>query len=48
MSLDIRSLRKEGNTNSEVDDLFRQLVLHKFTYALPVCGANQSDLNMIQ
>ena len=44
----IRSLRKEGYTLSEVDHLFEQLVLPKFIYALPVYGASQSDLNVIQ
>ena len=37
-----------GYTLLEVGNIFRQLVLPKFTYALPVHGASQSDLNMIQ
>ena len=37
-----------GYTLLEVVHLFKQLVLPKFTYALPVHGASQSDLNMIQ
>ena len=41
-------VRKKGYTFSEVDYLFKQLVLPKCIYALPVYGASQSDLNLIQ
>lgn len=44
----IRSLRKEGYTQHEIDHLFKALVLPKFIYALPVYGASLSDLNIIQ
>ena len=39
---------KEGYTQTEVDKLFHSLIMTKFMYALPVYGANQSDLNAIQ
>ena len=44
----IRSLRKEGFTQAEVDKLFHSLIMTKFMYALPVYGANRSDVNAIQ
>ena len=49
MSLCIsRSLRKGGFSQGEVDHLFSALVLPNFTYGLPVYGAVDSDLTVIQ
>ena len=42
------SLRKEGFSQGEVDHLFSALVLPNFTYGLPVYGAVNSDLKVIQ
>ena len=44
----LRSLRKEGFSQGEVDHLFSALVLPNFTYGLPVYGAVDSDLTVIQ
>ena len=44
----LRSLRKDGYTQVEIDHLFKAIVLPKITYALPVYGASQVDLNTIQ
>ena len=44
----LRSLRKEGFSQGEVDHLFSALVLPNFTYGLPVYGAIDSDLTVIQ
>ena len=44
----LRSLRKEGFSQGEVDDLFSALVLPSFTHGLPVYGAVDSDLTVIQ
>ena len=44
----LRSLRKEGFSQGEVDHLFNALVLPNFTYGLPVYGAVDSDLAVIQ
>ena len=44
----LRSLRKEGFSPGEVDHLFSALVLPNFTYGLPVYGAIDSDLTVIQ
>ena len=44
----LRSLRKDGYTQIEIDHLFKAIVLPKITYALPVYGASQVDLNTIQ
>ena len=44
----IRSLRKEGYTQLETDHPFKAIVLPKITYALPVYGASQADLNITQ
>ena len=43
-----RSLRKEGFSQGEVDHLFSALVLPNFTYGLPVYGADDSGLTVIQ
>ena len=42
------SLRKEGMSQEEVDHLFNAIVLPNFSYALPVYGASDSDLSVIQ
>ena len=44
----LRSLRKEGFGQSEVDHLFSTLVLPNSIYGLPVYGAVDSDLTVIQ
>ena len=44
----LRSLRKEGFSQGEVDHLISALVLPNFTYGLPVYGAIDSDLTVIQ
>ena len=44
----LRSLRKEGFSQVEVDRLFSALVLPNFTYGLSVYGAVDSDLTVIQ
>ena len=44
----LRSLRKEGFSLGEIDHLFSALVLPNFTYGLPVYGAIDSDLTVIQ
>ena len=44
----LRSLRKEGFSQGEVDLLFCALVLPNFTYGLPVYGPVDSDLTVIQ
>ena len=44
----LKSLRKEGFSQGEVDHLFSALVLPNFTYGLPVYGATDSDLTVIQ
>ena len=44
----LRSLRKDGFTQIEIDHLFKVIVLPKITYALPAYGASQVDLNTIQ
>ena len=45
---ELRSLRKEGFSQGEVGHLFSTLVLPNFTYGLPVYGATDSDLTVIQ
>ena len=44
----LRSLRKEGFSQGEVDRLFCTLLLPNFTYGLSVYGAVDSDLTVIQ
>ena len=44
----LRSLRKNGYTQVEIDHLFKAIVLPKITYALPVYEASQVDLNTIK
>ena len=44
----LKSLRKEGFSQGEVDHLFSALVLPNFTYGLPLYGAIDSDLTVIQ
>ena len=44
----LRSLRKEGFSQGEVDRLLSALVLPNFTYDLSVYGAIDSDLTVIQ
>ena len=42
------SLRKEGMSQEEVDHLFNAIVLSNFSPTLPVYGASNSDLSVIQ
>ena len=44
----LRSLRKEGFSQVEVERLFSALVLPNFPYGLSVYGAVDSDLTVIQ
>ena len=44
----LRLLRKDGYAQVEIDHLFKAIVLPKITYALPVYGASQVDVNSIQ
>ena len=44
----IRSLRKEGYTQDEIDHLFNSIVIPKLLYGLSVYGASVSDLTVIQ
>ena len=44
----LRSLRKKGFSQGEVDNLFSTLVLPNSIYGLPVYGAVDSDLTVIQ
>ena len=44
----LRSLRKEGYKQAEIDFLFDTLVLPNFTYALSVYEASESDLTPMQ
>ena len=44
----LRNLRKELFSQKEIDHLFKTLVLSILTYGLAVCGASDSDLNVIQ
>ncbi|EDO27594.1 predicted protein [Nematostella vectensis] len=44
----LRSLRKEGICQEELDHLFKSIVLPNFTYGLSVFGASDSDLTNIQ
>ena len=44
----IRGLRKEGYSQDKNDLLFKAIVLSKITYGLPVDGASEADLNVIQ
>ena len=44
----LRSQRKDGYTQVEIDHLFKAIVLLRITYALPVYEASQVDLNAKQ
>ena len=43
----LRSLRREQYSQVEIDHLFKSLVQPNFIYCLSVCGASESDLNII-
>ena len=43
-----RTLRKEQYSQAEIDHLFTVLVSPNFIYGLPVYGASEPDLNIIQ
>ena len=44
----IRSLRKEGYTQDEIDHLFNSIVIPKLLYGLSVYAASVSELTVIQ
>ena len=44
----LRSLRKEGYNQVEIDHLFRSFVLPKISYGLPVNTASVPELNTVQ
>ena len=44
----IRTLRKEGISQPEIDKLFKSIVLSNFIYGISVYGASDSDLAVIQ
>ena len=44
----LRTLRKEGYNQSEIDLLFNTIVLPNINYALSVYAASQSDLTPVQ
>lgn len=44
----LKSLRKKGFTQGEIDRLFSALVLPNFTHGLSVYGTVDSDLTVIQ
>ena len=44
----IRTLRKEGISQPEIDKLFKSIVLSNFIYGISVYGASDSDLTVIQ
>ena len=44
----LRTLRKEKYSQAEIDHLFTVLVSPNFIYGLPVYGASEPDLNIIQ
>ena len=44
----IRSLRKDGYTQDEIDHLFNSIVIPKLLYGLSVYAASVSELTVIQ
>jgi len=44
----LRSLRKEGLNQQDIDHLFKSLIMPSLNYGLPVYGASKSDLNTVQ
>ena len=44
----LRTHRKEQYSQAEIDHLFTSLVLPNFIYGLPVYGASETDLIVIQ
>jgi hypothetical protein len=44
----LRTLRKEGYNQTEIDHLFTSLVLPNITYALSVYGASKPELTTVQ
>ena len=44
----LRTLRKEQYSPAEIDHFFTSLVLPNFIYGVPVYGASEPDLNVIQ
>ena len=44
----LRSLRKEGYSQAELDHLFSSIVLPSFTYGLPIYGASEAELTAMQ
>ena len=44
----LRTLRKEQYNQTEIDHLFRSLVLPNIIYGLSIYGASESDLKVVQ
>ena len=44
----LRSLRKEGLDQAEINNLFNIIVMPKITYGLPVYGSSDAELTIIQ
>ena len=44
----IRSLRKEGYNQEQIDLFFKSVILSKLTYGLSVYGACNAELNVVQ
>ena len=44
----LRSLRKEGYSQAELDHLFSSIVLPSITYGLPVYGTSEAELTAMQ
>ena len=44
----LRSLRKEGYSQAELDHLFSSIVPPSITYGLPVYGASEAELTAMQ
>ena len=44
----LRSLRKEGYSQAELDHLFSSIVLPSITYGLPVYEASEAELTAMQ
>ena len=44
----LRSLRKEGFSQAELDHLFSSILLPRITYGLPVYGASEAELTARQ
>ena len=48
LTIVLRSLRKEGYSQNEIDYLFQALVMPNITYGLSVYGASNAELRSVQ